>query len=144
MRRKKTTKRNIILNKTLKEVDVFLKSAKDADDDETEGELAARLDFLHESLKIISNLDEAIDDLITNDEEADKNELETVDFNLKLVATIKKIEKYFERKRLENERRRFGDIGINHIMDDKKSQYGDDGQCSQRDISCSLTPEALA
>ena len=72
LRRKKTIKRNSVIQVTLIEVDELLTSkARSADDQRIE--LTCRLESLLESNSIVKDLDAKIFDLIEDDEEAEKD-----------------------------------------------------------------------
>ena len=73
LRRKRTSKRNVILNVTLVEMENWLHDGE-KDKEEKEIKLHARVELLLEAVPVIKNLDDEIANLIDEDEAAEKDE----------------------------------------------------------------------
>ena len=99
LKRKRTSKRNDILNITLVEVSAWLDDEEN-DSDDKELELRARLDALVEGSRVIKKLDEDIFDLIT-DEEAEEDDKNASAFHIKVSTAIKRLNCISERNNEE-------------------------------------------
>ena len=72
LKRKRTTKRNIVTKSTLVEVDKLLRGVENLDIDERIIELSTRFDFLSSSVDAVKKWDDEIANLVDNDDHAEK------------------------------------------------------------------------
>ena len=123
LKRKRTTKRNTILNKTFVEVDSLI-NEDPRDVEERNLALSARLEFLVEAVADIKKWDEAIVELIEDDEEAQQDGNKAVDFNLKVSGVIKSIERFMRKQQWPEQSKGMG-LGE---MDNRYGRLGEDSQ----------------
>ena len=100
LRRKRTSKGNVILNVMLVEMKNWLHNGE-KDKEEEEIELHARVELLLEAVPVIKNLDDEIANLIDEDEAAEKDENEALTFHIKVSTAIKRVQKFFEKRQTE-------------------------------------------
>ena len=116
LRRSRTSKRNVISKSILPEIEELLHN-QEKSLEEIQVELITRMEFLTESVPVFKGWDEQIADLIVEDAEYEKDEMDTIMFNLKVSAAINKVEAFLKKHR-EKEWKPpvgFGALGMNSV-----------------------------
>ena len=98
LQRSRTSKRNVISKSILPEIEELLHN-QEKSLEEIQVELITRMEFLAESVPVFKGWDEQIADLIVEDAEYEKDEMDTIMFNLKVSAAINKVEAFLKKHR---------------------------------------------